>query len=171
MSITLWVLTPVLTKESTTQGLLFTNFTNGHFYTLLLAFHSSGQNWWAKRVNCYSVRAVWKKELNMSKEIYSNWRNPFWEKSLKTELLASGFLPDMTVKCKCGSYMLRRKNKENQHTFWGCRNYPHCRYVLNEEQAEEQVRLYNWVSSSNSIRTPTEEERQSTLDLILNGLV
>jgi restriction system protein len=38
----------------------------------------------------------------------------------------------LTPSCpSCGIKLLRRENKKDQSWFWGCANYPRCRYTLN----------------------------------------
>ena len=38
----------------------------------------------------------------------------------------------LTPTCpSCGIKLLKRENKKTQSSFWGCVNYPRCRYTLN----------------------------------------
>ena len=57
-------------------------------------------------------------------------RQENWRKNLKSRVMGAFYEVDLIKKCpRCDSPLSKRRAKESKNEFWGCSNYPLCRYT------------------------------------------
>jgi len=50
---------------------------------------------------------------------------------------------DDSVECRCGGWMVERRNHKTGEKFFGCTRFPECHHTYNERDMNERLGLFD----------------------------